>query len=102
MADAKPCKGVSRVDVYWWGYRAKLNSCRADFVHESLETVGFTGGLLAVLFPLDPRGKAIMSAAVVLVGVGIFTIGRCKKSGRGIILYHATSVGVADIWCKSQ
>ena len=100
--DATPCKGVNRVDGYWWGYRGKLSSCRADLIHKSLETVAFTGGLLAVLFPLDPRGKAIMTIAVAIAGVGIFTIGRCKEAGRGIVLYHATTVGIGDIWCVSQ
>jgi hypothetical protein len=96
------CKGVNRIDGFWWGYRGKLDSCRADFIHKSLETVAFTGGLLAVLYPLDPRGKAIMTVTVAIVGVGIFTIGRCKEEGRGIVLYHATTVGVGDIWCVSQ
>lgn len=97
-----PCLGVNRIDLYWWGYRGLMDSCRTESVQEGLETVAFVTGLLAVLYPLDARNKAIVAIAVAVVGVGIFVLSRCNKAKRGVHIYHATSVGVGDIWCLSQ
>lgn len=96
------CPGVNSFDVYWWGYRGRLDNCRTELLKDNLETVAFTGGMLALFAPLDPRSKKILSVAVAVVGIGSWVLGRCNSSQRGVRIYHATTIGVGDIWCLSQ
>lgn len=96
------CPGVNSFDVYWWGYRGRLDDCRTERVKDALETVAFTGAFLAVIFPIEPRAKAIMTVAIAIVGLGIFVLDRCSRSKRGVRIYHATTIGPGNIWCLSQ
>lgn len=95
------CKGVNSLTHQWYGWRLKLSTCNVERIQGHAVTIGVVAGILATIFPLDARSKAVVAVAVVIDGAGAWALGVCNHKGRGVKIYKY-SVSPLSVWCRSQ